>query len=94
MRAQSFSEGRKILVKYYSGCLKVGFILYEYVGIVSAFASYTNPPGARRLYSQTYFKARNHISWYNNVDRKVSMSVVVSGATPPSGPGPPHSQGL
>ena len=58
MRVHSFSEGSKILVKYYSDCLKFGFILYEYVGIVSAFASYTNPPGARRLYSQTYFTAQ------------------------------------
>jgi hypothetical protein len=61
MRAQSFLEGRKILMKYYSDCLTVGFILYEYFGIVSAFASYTTPPGARKLYSQTYFTARNHI---------------------------------
>jgi len=94
MRAQSFHEGRKLLVKYYSNCRKVGFILYEYVGIVSAFPSYTTPPGARKLYSQTYFTARNHISWYNNVHKKVSMIVVASGATAPNGPVPPHLQGL
>ena len=94
MRAQSFPDGKKIFVKYYSDCLKVGFILCEYAGIVSAIASYTIPPGARKLYLQTYFTARNHISWYNNVNKKVSVIVVVSGATAPSGPGPPHSQGL
>jgi hypothetical protein len=32
-------ERRKGLVKYYSDYLRVGFIMYEYVGIVSVFAS-------------------------------------------------------
>jgi hypothetical protein len=93
MTAQSFPEGRKGLVKYYSDYRKGGFILYEYFGVVSAFASYTTPLGARKLYSQTHFTVRNHTSWYSSVNKELSM-VVVLGATASSGPGPPHSQGL
>jgi hypothetical protein len=31
------------------------------------------PPGARKLYSRTYFTAHNHISRFNIVNNKVSM---------------------
>jgi len=67
-KATEFSF-RKILVKYYSDYLKVGLIPYDCVGIVSAFVSYTIPPGERKVYSQTYFAAGNHII----VNKEVSM---------------------